>query len=167
MDPRLHELIESGPADDEVGVIIRMARGMEPPAMVRVVAVFDDVFTARVQRGDIVTVRESPGVISVKASTAVYQPVGPGKGVETAPEDDGGEIDDHDDSSGSFPMERAALPSIPEDGTRRRRRRLRLGLRLHASQLPNADGTTRLLCLWDQRGSAIRSRPRRTTTGVC
>ena len=167
MEPRLHELIESGPADDEVGVIIRMARGMEPPPMARVVSVFDDVCTARVQRGDIVTVRESPGVISVKASTAVYQPVGPAKGVETAPEDDGGEIEDNDDSSGSFPMERAALPSIPEDGTGVVVGVCDWGFDFTHPNLQKADGTTRLLCLWDQRGFGDPLAPAPLTTDVC
>src|SRR5262245_11504348 len=74
MEPALWQLYESGSADDEVGVIIRMAAGMEPPPAARVVARFDDIFTARVRRGDIVTIRETPGVVSVKASTAVSAP---------------------------------------------------------------------------------------------
>jgi subtilisin family serine protease len=152
MDPRLVELFESGPADDEVGVIIRMAKGMEPPPIARVVSEFDDVFTARVQRADIVTLRESPGVFSVKASTAVYLPGAPGKGLETATEDDGGEIDDSDDSAGSFPVERVALPSIPEDGTGVVVGICDWGFDFTHPNLQKPDGTTRLLCLWDQRG---------------
>ena len=43
MDPSLWELYESGSEDDEVGVILRMAPGIEPPSLVRIVSRFGDV----------------------------------------------------------------------------------------------------------------------------
>jgi subtilisin family serine protease len=152
MEPKLYELYEGGSADDEVGVIIRMATGADPPPIVRVVSRFDDVFTARLRRGDIVTVRESPGVVSVKASTAVWQPFPPGKGDEAAAEDEDSEIQDVDDASGSFAVERAPLPSLPEDGTGVVVGLCDWGFDFTHPNFRNADGTTRLLCLWDQRG---------------
>src|SRR5262249_9519766 len=74
MEPALWQEIESGPADEEVGIIIRMAPGVQPPPNVRVSAQFEATFTARILRGDIVMVRQSPGVVSVKASTRVILP---------------------------------------------------------------------------------------------
>src|SRR6185295_7346044 len=74
MEPALQQEIESGPADEEVGVIIRLIPGADPPPNVRIVARFDDICTARILRGYIVIVRQDPRVVSVKASTKVIPP---------------------------------------------------------------------------------------------
>ena len=152
MDPNLVELYESGAEDDEVGVIIRMASGLLPPANVRVVARFDDIFTARLRRGDIVTVRESPGVFSLKASTAVWQPFTYGKEDHAESGETGAEINRIDDSFDAPPPARIALPSLPENGTGVVVGICDWGFDFTHPNFRNADGTTRLLCLWDQRG---------------
>jgi subtilisin family serine protease len=140
MEPALWQLVESGSLEDEVGVIIRMDKGLEPPPPARVVARFDDVFTARIRRGDIVALRQSPGVISVKASTAVSAPL-PAEAYE----------------HGSDPLSDEATPHIPlpalsEDGSGVVVGLCDWGFDFTHPNFRNADGTTRLLCLWDQRG---------------
>jgi subtilisin family serine protease len=176
MEPALQQEFESGPADEEVGVIIRMAPGVRPPPNVRIVAIFDDIFTARLLRGDIVMVRESPGVISVKASTRVTLPGPLEDALEAAALTEGGEdvddiedVEEHEDSEGfedighrednadgeaaarSTPRI-AGLESTPEDGTGVVVGICDWGFDFTHPNFRNADGTTRLLCLWDQRG---------------
>lgn len=184
-DPALFELYESGSPEDEVGVIIRMDKGLNPPPVVRVVSGFDDIFTARVRRGDIVILRRSPGVISLKATTAVslprlFEDVGDAIDAEAVCET--GEEFDEDFQVEAMDMEcvpaddvemesdeaeprgpggaavedtvvaRAAVPSIPEDGTGVVVGICDWGFDFTHPNFRNADGTTRLLCLWDQRG---------------
>lgn len=202
-EPALIEVYESGSPDDEVGVIIRMQKGLDPPAIVRVVSSFDDIFTARVRRGDIATLREAPGVISVKATTAVSLPVlfedvaeegaepeeieeefDEDFHVETIdteivdPEDvdtDAGETaamdteavfdtEALDSETGNaeesgVPAEGTAPPSIPEDGTGVVVGICDWGFDFTHANFRNADGTTRLLCLWDQRGFGSQLAP--------
>jgi len=144
MEPQMWELFEGGSAADEVGVIIRMAKGIEPPALVRVVAKFDDIYTARLCRGDLVTVRESPGVFSVKASTAVAQPL------PLAAEDYEGS--DATDSVEADADSESGPPAYSEDGTGVVVGICDWGFDFTHPNFRNADGSTRLLCLWDQRG---------------
>lgn len=199
-EPALIELYESGSPDDEVGVIIRMEQGLEPPPIARVVAGFGDIYTARMRRGDIAVLRESPGVVSVKATTAVSLPrlvedVGdePAQADATAEEYDedfhvesmdmefvdpegiepaAGESDMFDleaagategceaetvgaeagDSSESPVGEAATDPEVPEDGTGVVVGICDWGFDFTHPNFRNADGTTRLLSLWDQRG---------------
>ena len=147
MEPHMWELFEGGSADDEVGVIIRMAPQREPPAIVRVVARFDDIFTARIHRGDILVVRQDPGVISVKASTAVAPPA-----LLAGEDGPGGERGEPAESTPVEPVNRARLPVIPETGRGVVVGICDWGFDFTHPNLRNEDGTTRLLCLWDQRG---------------
>src|SRR6185295_218289 len=74
MDPELWEVFETGSPEDEVSVIIRMDRGIEPPPTIRIVARFGDICTARLRRQDIVATRQRPGVLSLKSSSLVTMP---------------------------------------------------------------------------------------------
>jgi subtilisin family serine protease len=181
MEPDLWEVFESGSADDEVGVIIRMAPDAEPPSLVRVVCRFEDVYTARIRRGDIVQARQSPGVISLKASTKVTQPRPLESGVATAAEptedeffdaetvvddeveeegeeegeEEAGEEGVEQDRDGEAAPRMAAanpLPALPEDGRGVVVGVCDWGLDFTHPNFRNEDGTTRLLSLWDQRG---------------
>jgi subtilisin family serine protease len=151
------ELFEGGSADDEVGVIIRMAPGQEPPALARVVAQFDDVYTARLRRGDLIAVRESPGVISVKASTAVSQPF-PLSAEELGGHEDQPGYEDREGYEGAegvegHDTEQAEARPYSEDGTGVVVGVCDWGFDFTHPNFRNEDGTTRLQCLWDQRGS--------------
>jgi hypothetical protein len=148
MDPSLWELYESGSEDDEVGVIVRMAPGVEPPPLVRIVSRFGDVYTARLRRGDIVAVRQSPGVVSVKASTPVTLP----SPVESIARVHADAEDDPGTEEGRSPRQLLTRPSVPEDGSGVVVGICDWGFDFTHRNFRNADGTTRLLCLWDQRG---------------
>ena len=156
MEPELFEVYESGSPDDEVSVIIRMAPGVEPPATVRVVSRFDDILTARIRRAEIVPTRESSGVISMKASTVVSLPR-PFESVESrdirTPDvvtEDNVEAGDVESRPGG--AMNAVLPSLAEDGRGVVVGICDWGFDFTHPNFRNADGTTRLLCLWDQRG---------------
>src|SRR5216117_516860 len=72
MDPLLHELYEGGPDEEEVGVIIRLEKGAEPPPHVEVISRFgEEILTARLKRKDIVSTWENHRVASMKAARPV------------------------------------------------------------------------------------------------
>jgi subtilisin family serine protease len=143
MDPGLWSLAEGGAPDDEVGVILRLMPGAEAPPNVRVVARFGEIITARMRRGDIVAVRAHPSVFSVKAGGAVTMP--------PSAEDMDDDAINESEAGPTLPGP-GALPADCGDG-----RGVVIGICdwgfdfTHAN-FRNADGTTRLLCLWDQRG---------------
>lgn len=62
MDPKLWELIEAGPDEDEVALIIRRVAGEPLPPEVRLVADFGEIATCRMPRGAIRAVREHASV---------------------------------------------------------------------------------------------------------
>src|SRR5512134_626147 len=149
MDPNLVELFEAGSPDDEVAVILRLGKGAEPPPSVRIVCQFGDVATARMRRGDIVRVRQSPGIISLKAGRYVTPP-----SPFEAASDDGDAYDHEAEVEGSagpsMPMS-AGIPPLPEDGRGVVVGICDWGFDFTHPNFRNADGTTRLQALWDQR----------------
>ena len=187
MEPALWELIESGTPDDEVAVIMRLEPGANPPPTVRVVCRFDDILTARLRRGDIEMTRRSPGVISLKASTPVTLPRpledtgSPPASEDIDPEeifdieseendlasapDEIEPIEEHElessaesDEAGTGPPT-PMLPAIPEDGRGVVVGICDWGFDFTHANFRNADGTTRLLALWDQRGGGPERAP--------
>lgn len=144
IDPALWELYEEGPADEEVSAIVRLAEGARPPPGVRVVSRFGDIVTVRLRRGDIPPVRESEGVVSVKAGRPVHLP-GP------AGAEDVGEADAEDAAAGAV-APGPLLADVPEDGAGVVIGFCDWGFDFTHRNFRNADGSTRLLALWDQRG---------------
>lgn len=143
MDPAAWSLVESGSADDEVGVILRLVPGGEPPPGVRIVSRFGDIVTARLRRGDILAVREHPSVFSLKAGGAVTLP-------QPVEDLDGDAISEG--SEGQTLPAGLALPADCGDGRGVVVGICDWGFDFTHANFRNADGTTRLLCLWDQRG---------------
>src|SRR5262245_26717219 len=140
MDPLLWELYEGGDENDEVSVILRLAPGATPPPTLRIVARFGDIATARINRGDIVTARQSPGGLSLKASGLVAQPP-PIESVEEYVGDEG-------EAEASAPVDRSAIG----DGRGVLVGICDWGIDFTHPNFRNPDGTTRLEALWDQRG---------------
>jgi subtilisin family serine protease len=144
MDPALWQEYEAGASDEEVGVIVRLANGAQLPPAARIVAHFREIVTARVRRGDIIAVRQSVGVISLKATDLVTLP---------PPVEDTDFYCDAVDEEGAGPsMEAVDLSSIGEDGRGVVVGICDWGFDFTHPNFRNADGTTRLQCLWDQRG---------------
>ena len=154
MDPELWELFESGSPEDEVSVIIRMEKGIEPPPTIRVVSRFGDIFTARLRRDEIVAVRQRPGVASIKASGVVTMP---GKYEAFVSPEDEGDVE----GAGEATARLDDVSRITETGKGVVVGVCDWGLDFTHPNFRNADGTTRLECIWDQRGfdSALAPQP--------
>ncbi|HYD40159.1 MAG TPA: S8 family serine peptidase [Anaeromyxobacter sp.] len=146
-DPALWELYESGPPDEEVSAILRLAEGAPPPPGVRVVSRFGpEIVTVRLPRQDIPPVWESEAVVSLKAARPVHEPR---MAEELEP------LAEYEvDADGAVEALPAAppLPSLPEDGSGVVVGICDWGLDFTHPNFRNPDGSTRLLALWDQRG---------------
>ncbi len=142
MDPALWELIEEGNGDDEIAAIIRLGQPGTPPDGVRLVAQFADIATCRLKRVAIPAVREEEEVVSFKAPRLL------------APEEEV-ELDDYEDfeSSRSFVDERRP-PNLTATGRGVVIGVVDWGCDFVHPDFRNADGSTRLLALWDQRPSS-------------
>jgi hypothetical protein len=149
VDPALGELIESGPADEEVSAIIRLKEGAEPPPNVRVVSRFGEVATIRLRRDEILPTWENDRVVSVKASRKVFASPAQANGAGEAEELVEEEMEAEDESSQRRPP---PLPALPEDGTGVVVGVCDWGLDFAHANFRNADGTSRVQSLWDQRG---------------
>jgi hypothetical protein len=149
VDPALGELMEGGPADEEVSVMIRLREGAEPPADIRVVSRFGEIATVRLRRDQVLPTWESDRVVSVKAGRKVYPAPSVGEAVEGLDGEVDGEVDGEASGGEAAPM---SLSPLPEDGTGVVVGICDWGLDVGHPNFRNADGTTRVQSLWDQRG---------------
>src|SRR5262245_36282408 len=147
MDPRAVELFEAGSPDDEVPIILRLEPGADPPPAVRVVSRFDDVLTARARRGDLFVIRRSSGVASLKAGRQVTAP----PDAEPAFDDDAIH-DENVEAASPQPAAPSSWSAVSESGKGVLVGICDWGFDFTHANFRNADGTTRLRCLWDQRG---------------
>ncbi|SIO69257.1 Subtilase family protein [Burkholderia sp. GAS332] len=138
MEPGLEELLRAGNPDDEVAVLLRLTEGGAVPSGTRIVAGFPPIYTARVRRGSIPAVRAAEGVLSMKAArryvpdwldlpVAESDDIAPRSSDERRPED-------------LAQTGRGVVLGLVD-----------WGLDIAHPDLRNADGTTRVLALWDQR----------------
>ncbi len=148
MDPALRELLRTGPADGMVEAIIRFRRpGVEIPG-VRVVARFGHVATCRLPLALVRAVRAHPDVVSLKAA----RPLGP---EVTPPEADG--AGDHVEDVPAGVGNQVVLgmprrpPGLPATGKGVMVGVVDWGLDVDHPNFKHADGSTRLIALWDQR----------------
>ena len=137
MDPALAELIEAGDADDHVRVVARMQPDAAPPPGVEVVSQFGDVATWRIRRGDLRRAWEAESVVSLKAPRALDQHPVLGWHEPAAP--------DLDAEDGRRPQ------GLPETGAGVIVACLDWGVDFAHPDFRTADGSSRLLALWDQR----------------
>ncbi|HEX6749580.1 MAG TPA: S8 family serine peptidase [Longimicrobium sp.] len=157
MDPRLWELLRAGEATDEVPAILRLRGGAPLPPGVRQVARFGDIATVRLPRGQIPRVREEEGVGSLKAAS----PVGPERPRrERRHRDTGG--DDDDEAEGGGPRR----PDVPETGRGTIVAVGDWGFDFAHPDFRNADGSTRVAALWDQRSRPGAAPPQPYGYGV-
>lgn len=138
MDPALCEMLEGEP-EEELEVIIRLRRPGVAPPRVRLVAQFGEIATCRLQRSNIRAVRQDEEVLSLKASRKI---VADNEILSSLPERM------VEDEILSTDVRRPA--SLQETG-----RGVVLGVAdwgcdFAYPSFRNADGSTRLLALWDQ-----------------
>jgi subtilisin family serine protease len=150
MDPKLWELFESGAPGDEVSLILRLHEGAQPPANVRVVSSFGPIITVRARRADVPDLKNSDRVVSVKAGNPIHLPREIAE--STGPAGASDEIEAASDLGGPTGPAPPALSWGPEDGTGVVVGLCDWGLDFTHANFRNADGTTRLEALWDQRG---------------
>ena len=145
MDPALVELYEEGSTDDEVSVILRLtSEGAAPPG-VRVVTRFGSprpkIVTARCQRGDIPRIHDSVEVVSMKAARRVVLEQGYSR--------------DAGFSGDEASVDRVQHPvAVTQTGAGVVVGICDWGFDFTHANFRNADGSTRLLALWDQSGEA-------------
>jgi subtilisin family serine protease len=139
MDPALHELIAEGAPEDEVAVVVRLNPKARPPAGLRIVARFGRVATARAARQDLRRLHADPAIASMKAPR-VY-------GGENAEGEF--EADESDPDPTSTDLRRPQ--DLPETGAGTVVAVLDWGCDFAHPDFRNADGSTRLIALWDQR----------------
>jgi subtilisin family serine protease len=151
MDPLLRELVESGPEDEEVSVILRLEKGAEPPASVQIVSRFGEIATARIRRSDIPAAWESDQVASMKAPQVVVPPPPPPSGMTDQDEFDEAEDTGFDDAANATAA--ASLAGVPEDGRGVVVGVCDWGIDFTHPNFRLDDGRTRIEALWDQRGS--------------
>jgi subtilisin family serine protease len=156
MGADLWELFEDGQVGDEVAAIIRLGHSSAVPRGVRVVTQFSEIITVRMKRGDVLKVSGAPEVDSMIAGDLYF-----GADVEL-------EIDGLPELSAGAVME----------GDERRPRDLTAtgrgvvvgvvdwGFDFAHPDFLNKDGTTRILALWDQRGSKRPGSPQPFGYGI-
>ena len=145
MDPALQELIAEGAADDMVAVVVRLQNKAEPPAALRVVARFGSVVTARARRGELARLHGDLAIISLKAPR-LYT-----KELDLGGEDGellGVPIEADPDP---LPADRRRPDGLAETGRGTVVCVIDWSCDLAHPDFRRADGTSRLLALWDQR----------------
>lgn len=153
MGPDLWEMYEDGKADDEVAAIIRLGHYGVLPKGVRVVTQFSEIITVRMTRSDVPNVSGAPEVANMVAGDTYLGP-----DVET----DSGESQDLSvlPTDERRPKEETATGKGVVVGV------VDWGFDFVHPDFRNSDGTTRILALWDQRGSRRPGSPQPFGYGI-
>ena len=142
MDPALHEIIASAAPGELVEAVVLLKSGHELPPPARAVARFGNVVTCRVPVEGLVALRNDVVVDSLKASRIVAAP-------GDVPDDDLDYVEGEGDTRPRRPA------AIAERGARAVVCVLDWGCDFAHPNFRRADGSTRLLALWDQRRPAV------------
>jgi carboxypeptidase C (cathepsin A)/subtilisin family serine protease len=156
MGPDLWEMFEDGKEDDEVAAIVRLGRSGVLPKDVRIVTQFSEIVTVRMRRGDIPKVSGAPEVADITAGDAY---LGPDVELESA-----------------SPSELSSDTVLPTDERRPAGEAatgrgvvvgvIDWGFDFAHPDFRNKDGSTRILALWDQRGSKRPGSPQPFGYGI-
>lgn len=156
MGPDLWELYEYGEAGDEVAAIIRLAHFGALPPGVRVITQFEEIITVRLHRGDIPKISSAPETAGMSSGDTYF----------------GADLEVDAVDSESLP------PHTATDADHRRPDDLAMtgrgivigivdwGLDFRHPDFRKADGTSRILALWDQRGGKQAKSPEPYGYGV-
>lgn len=145
MDPALDELLRPGvgEASDEVEAIIRLdAANAEIPG-VRIVSRFGPIATCRLTRDSIEATRNSPHVLSLKASRVIA----PG---------DQSDVGESSLSLTPVSSDTRRLASLPLTGANVVVGVVDWGCDFNHPDFKSPDGSSRIIGLWDQRGLSAR-----------
>jgi len=153
MGPDLWEMFEDGKADDEVAAIIRLGHHSVLPKGVRLVTQFSEIITVRMTRADVLKVSGAPEVVNMVAGDTY---LGPDIETETMESVDLS-IRATDERR---PKEEKATGAGVVVGV------VDWGFDFAHPDFRKKDGTTRILALWDQRGSRRPGSPQPFGYGV-
>ena len=139
MDPQLLELIEGGDGGEEVEVILKLRPGEPVPPHVRVVTRFGDIATSRVRRDRVAATWGHPAVLSAKAPRLVAAEVEPPPPMDRAPSEVIAAPAQELRAHGTGAAGRGVIVGIVD-----------WGLDVAHQNFRRADGSTRVLAMWDQ-----------------
>jgi GH25 family lysozyme M1 (1,4-beta-N-acetylmuramidase)/subtilisin family serine protease/outer membrane protein OmpA-like peptidoglycan-associated protein len=156
MGPDLWELFEDGKEDDEVAAIIRLGHYAVVPKGVRVVTQFSEIITVRMKRGDVLRVSGAPEVASMIAGDAY---LGADLEIETAglPELSSDTI---------LPSDERRPKDVTATGRGVVVGVVDWGFDFAHPDFRNKDGSSRIIALWDQRGSRRPASPQPFGYGI-
>jgi len=155
MGPDLWELFEDGGADDEIAAIIRLGRSGILPKGVRLVSQFGEIITVRMTRADVLKVNGAPEVVNMAAGDAYVGPDVEANGSDSS------EL-----STDSLPTDERRPKEVAATGKGVVIGIVDWGFDFFHSDFRNPDGTTRILALWDQRGSRRPGSPQPFGYGI-
>jgi subtilisin family serine protease len=152
-DPALVEELRTGPADEELSVIVRLSDPNALPPGARVVTRFGDIATVRVERDHLQELAESATVRALEASRNLR----PSHEDEDGWHDDA--IDEGDESESHDPSREPSLNTRRPDGVQGSGKNILVavldwGVDPCHPAFQHEDGSTRIISLWDQRGTA-------------
>jgi len=143
-DPALIEALGENDRDRELPVIARLAEERPLPDGTRLVTRFGDIATLRVRPSRIASLAESDAVLAIEAARRLR--------LSDVCDDGPGAIGREAAASGAAYTRRP--PGVVGDGAGVAAAALDFGCDFAHPAFRNADGSARLLALWDQRGDA-------------
>ena len=156
MGPDLWELFEDGKGDDEVAAIIRLGHSSVLPKNVRVVTQFGEIITIRTSRASLPSVAGASEVADIAAGDTY---MGPDVELEAA---NSAELS----SDTVLSSDERRPPDVKATGRGVVVGVVDWGFDFAHPDFLNKDGTTRILALWDQRGSRLPNSPEPWGYGV-
>ena len=156
MGPDVWELFEDGGADDEVAAIIRLGHYASLPKGVRLVTQFGEIVTVRTTRANILSISGAPEVVDIAAGNTY---LGPDVEISTS---DSAEIA----SETILPTDERRPPDMKATGHGIVIGVVDWGFDFAHPDFRNKDRSTRILALWDQRGSKRPNSPQPFGYGV-
>ena len=149
MDPDLWELFEDGPSEDEVAAIIRLGHFGVLPARVRGITQFGDILTVRLTRSKILEVSGAAEVVDMAVG---WTYLGPDVETESVA------LPEVSSNSRTATDDRRP-PSVAVTGRGVVVGVVDWGFDFVHPDFRNADASSRILALWDQRGGKQSESP--------
>lgn len=152
-DPALVEELRTGSADEELSVIVRLSDPNALPPGARVITRFGDIATVRVEKDRLQELAESATVRALEASRNLRPSHQDEEGWHDDAIDEGDESEDHDPSR--EPSGNTRRPDgVQGTGKNILVAVLDWGVDPCHPAFQHEDGSTRIISLWDQRGTA-------------
>jgi carboxypeptidase C (cathepsin A)/outer membrane protein OmpA-like peptidoglycan-associated protein/subtilisin family serine protease len=157
MGPDLWEMFEDGAGDDEVAAILRLGHAGTLPKGVRLITQFGEIVTIRTTRSNILSVSASPEVADIAAGDTYLGP-----DVEATETTNSAELS----SDTVLDTDERRPPDEKVTGRGVVIGLVDWGFDFAHPDFLKLDGTSRILAIWDQRGSKLANSPQPFGYGV-